>query len=71
MATVINTPEGISAFRLLSIRGRLELELSGLRFKGGSTFVVVKREFNLKGSRQKVYDDYCAMLRERGILSND
>jgi hypothetical protein len=68
---MIDTPEGIEAVRLLSIKGRLKLELMGLRFKGGSTFAHVKREFGFKGSRQKVYDQYIAMLKERGILPND
>lgn len=65
--TIIDTPEGIEAFRLLSIKGRLSLELKGLRFRI-NTFPAVKREFGFKGNNQKVYDQYCAMLRERGIL---
>ncbi len=68
---IIDTPAGIEAFRLLSIKGRLSIELRGLRFKGGSTFAHVKREFNLKGRNQKVYDDYCNLLRERGILKDN
>jgi hypothetical protein len=65
---IADTPEKIAAFRLLSLRGRLQLELKGLRFKGGSTFSVVKREFNLKGSRGKVLEQFNTILRDRGIL---
>lgn len=65
---IITTPEGIEAFRLLSIKGRLSLELKGLKARGGSTFTYVKRQFGFKGSRQKVYDQYVQMLKDRGIL---
>jgi len=65
--TMIDTPDGIEAFRLLSIRGRLRLELLGMRFRI-NTFPVVKREFGFKGNNQKVFDQYEAMLKERGIL---
>ncbi len=61
----------VEVFRLLSIKGRLSLELKGMKSSRGSTFAYVKREFNLKGRNQKVYDDYCNLLRERGILKDN
>lgn len=68
--TMITTPEGIEAFRLLSIKGRLGLELKGMRFSSRrSTFAYVKSEFGFKGNNQKVYDQYIQMLKERGILA--
>lgn len=33
MSTVIDTPKGIEYFRMLSIRGRLQLEMTGIRFR--------------------------------------
>ena len=60
-ATVI-TGNAISLFRLMSIRGRLKLELKGIKFRGGSTFTVVKKEFNLKGSREKVLEQFEAIV---------
>jgi hypothetical protein len=42
--TVIDTPEGIAMFRLLSMRGRLRLEMRGLRFKGRPTLAVLRSE---------------------------
>jgi hypothetical protein len=66
---VFDTPDKIEAFRLLSIRGRLQLELKGIKFKGSkSTFSYVKQEFGFKGQNVKVFEQYEAMLRERGIL---
>lgn len=65
--TIIETPEGIEAFRLLSCYERMKLELRGLRFRI-NTFPAIKREFGFKGSNAKVLEQYEAMLRERGIL---
>lgn len=75
LSTIVDTADGIEAFRLLSIRGRLQLELKGLKFKPlpgyGSTFTFVKRTFSFKGNKQSVYDQYEAMLREKGVLADD
>jgi hypothetical protein len=44
---VIDTPEGIEAFRMLSIHGRMKLELkTGIGFRV-PTFPAVKRELGL------------------------
>lgn len=67
MATIIDTPEGIEAFRLLSIYGRLKLELKGIRFRI-NTFPQVKREFGFKGRNQKVFEQYEAMLKDKGLI---
>lgn len=58
---VCDTPDSIRMFSLLSMRGRLRLEMKGMRFKpvrGMSTATVVKKMFNLpKGCRnQKALD---------------
>lgn len=67
---MVDTPEGIEAFRLLSIHGRLKMEMVGLRFRV-ATFPAVRKQFGFKGSRQQVFDAYEAMLRERGLLRAD
>jgi hypothetical protein len=47
MTTVIDTPEGINFFRLLSLRGRLQLEVkTGMRFRL-SAAQAVRKMFNL------------------------
>jgi hypothetical protein len=70
MAMMIDTPEGIEAYRLLAIKGILKLELAGMRGKI-NTFAAVKREFGFKGSRQFVYEQYVAMLLEKGLLRDE
>jgi anion-transporting ArsA/GET3 family ATPase len=66
---VCDTPEKITAFRLLALRSALGLEIKGLKRRGQSVFSIVKREFSLKGSKQSVYDQFEALLRTKGILA--
>jgi hypothetical protein len=65
---VCDTPDKIEAFRLLALRGALKLECKGLRRKGQSVATLIKREFNLRGTKQQLSDQFEALLRERGIL---
>lgn len=67
---ILDTPDQIEAYRLLAIKSRLKLELLGMRFKDGSTFAYVKRTYGFKGNRQKVYDQYVSMLKEKGVLTD-
>jgi hypothetical protein len=64
---VIDTPEGIRAYRLLALRAALGLEVKGLKGRVNA-YATIKKEFNLKGSKAKVYELYEAKLREMGIL---
>jgi hypothetical protein len=65
---IANTPEQIAAFRLLALRQALNLEIKGLKRRGKSASAIIKQEFNLKGTKQSVADQYEAILRERSIL---
>jgi hypothetical protein len=65
---IANTPEEIQAYRMLSLKGALKLELLGFKRRGPSVFSIVKREFGLRGNRQAVFDQYVQLLRDRGIL---
>jgi len=59
---MIDTKEGIELYRLLALKYRLKMELSGMKFRDGSTYAMVKKEFGLKGNKQKVYDQFCAII---------
>jgi hypothetical protein len=68
---ILTQPHQIEAFRLLAIKGRLELELKGIKFRGGSTFAYVKRTFPLTGRlarRKWVLEAYIRYLQQRGVL---
>ena len=64
-----NTPEAISAYRLLMLASALKLETKGIYPIAGSrsAYTVIKKEFNLKGSKIKVLSQFDEMLIEAGI----
>ena len=68
MSIIIDTPEGIAAYRMLALRSALKLEILGMKHSRGSAYATIKREFNLRGNRQKVLEQYENLLREKGIL---
>ncbi len=63
-----NTPEQISAYRLLMLASALKLETKGIYpIKGCSAYAQIKKEFDLKGSKLKVLSQFDEMLIEAGI----
>ena len=65
---ILNTPNQIDAFRLLTLRGALRLEVMGMKRHGRSAYAIVKDEFDLKGSTQKVFDQFTEILQENDIM---
>lgn len=56
---ILNTPTQIEAFRFKTLLRGLKLELAGMKMsRGRSCYSIIKQEFNLKGSKQKVYDQF-------------
>jgi len=63
-----NTPEQISAYRLLMLASALKLETKGIYpIKGCSAYAQIKKEFGLRGSKQKVLDQFNQMLVEANL----
>jgi hypothetical protein len=66
---ICDTPEKINAFRLLTLRSALKLEIAGLRAsRGFSAYKVIKTEFGFKGDKQSVSDQFAAYLTQIGVL---
>jgi hypothetical protein len=65
---ILNTPSQIDAFRLLTLRGALRLEVMGMKRHGRSAYALVKEEFDLKGNKQKVFDQFTEILQENNIM---
>ena len=65
---ILNTPNQIDAFRLLTLRGALRLEVMGMKRHGRSVYSIVKEEFALKGNKQKVFDQFTEILQENNIM---
>ena len=56
---VYDTPEAIKTYRQRVLLKGLEAELIGMKLsRGRSCYCIIKEEFDLKGSKQKVYDQF-------------
>ena len=61
---IADTPEKIELYRMHVLHKMLKLELLGIKFKRGmpTAYSAIKKEYNLKGSRQKVYDAFTEII---------
>ena len=50
--------DDINRYRLKTLLSALKLETLGMKCRGKSVYSIIKKEFNLKGSKQKVYDQF-------------
>ena len=65
MTTVLDTPEQIEMFRYKTLLKGLKLETLGMQMsRGRSCYSIIKQEFGLKGSKQKVFDQFKLMLEQ-------
>ena len=64
-AMIFSTPEQIQGARLLAIKYRFKLELKGIKFKGRTSYSIVKEEFKLKGTRKDVYEQFVQLIEQR------
>ena len=67
---ILDTPEQIHAYRLhvLLIGLETEIKFSGHQLtRGRSCYSRIKSEFNLKGNKQKVYDQFKNLMIEMGV----
>ncbi len=51
---ILDTPEQIARFALLSLRGRLRLECLGMKSRGASAASILKRQYGYKGSNAAI-----------------
>ena len=62
---IADTPQKIELYRMHVLHKMLKLEMLGLKMNKGSqptAYSAIKREYNLKGSRQKVWDTFKDMI---------
>ena len=56
---IADTTDKIALYQMLVLRSELKLEMLGLKMSRGRTaYSAIKQMFNLKGSRQKVFDAF-------------
>ena len=74
MSIIADTPQQIDLYRMLVLEKMLRLEILGLKMgRGRTAYSAIKKEFNLKGSRQKVYDIFKQMIeatKQKGEINN-
>lgn len=61
MATVL-TDSQVTDYRAKVLLSAISLECKGMKRNGPSAYSIVKREYNLKGNKQSVYDQLSAIL---------
>ena len=60
---IIDRPEQIELYRMLVLEKMLRLEILGLKMSRGKTaYSAIKEEYNLKGSKQRVWDTFKLMI---------
>ena len=63
MGMIIDKPEQIELWQMLVLRSSLKLEMLGLKMSRGKTaYSAIKKEYNLKGSKQRVWDTFKLMI---------
>ena len=63
MSIIADTPQQIDLYRMLVLEKMLRLEILGIKMGRGKTaYSAIKKEYSLKGSRQKVYDIFKQMI---------
>lgn len=67
--TVLTNPDDIAAYRLLVLQKGLSLETKGIKMsRGRSCYSIIKEEFNLKGNKLSVLDQFTKLLQEQNVL---
>ena len=64
---IADTPQKIELYRMHVLEKMLKLEMLGIKMnKGGqpTAYSAIKREYNLKGSRQKVWDTFKEIIKQ-------
>jgi hypothetical protein len=59
---IVLTGQDITDYRARVLLSALKLECLGMKRNGPSVYSIVKRDYNLKGSKQSVYDQLKSIL---------
>ena len=71
---IADTPQKIELYRMHVLHKMLNLEMLGIKMnKGGqpTAYSAIKKEYNLKGNRQKVYDTFKEVIEQHKLLYED
>jgi len=62
MSMMFDTPASIAFFQLAARKGALAMELRGMKRRGRSVYSICKSEYGLRGNRESVYEQMCALV---------
>jgi hypothetical protein len=60
--THVLTGDAITTFRQRVLLSALKLECKGMKRNGPSVYSIIKQEYNLKGTKQKVLEQFESMI---------
>jgi hypothetical protein len=60
--TQVLTGDAITLYRQRVLLSALKLECKGMKRNGPSVYSIIKREYNLKGTKQKVLEQFESMI---------
>ena len=69
MSIIADTPNKIELYRMHVLHKMLKLEMLGIKFKRGmpTAYSTIKKEYNLKGSRRKVYEQFVKLIEDKKV----
>ena len=62
---IADTPEKIEIVRLCALKSALKLEILGMKRRGRSAYAIIKEQFNLKGNKEKVLNQFNEILEKK------
>ena len=61
---IIERPEHIELYRMITQRQALKLEMYGMKTRGRSAYALIKEMYGLKGSKQKVLEQFTRIIED-------
>ena len=59
---ILSDKNKIDKYRLFVLRSALKLETLGMASRGRSAYSIIKKEFNLKGNKKKVLEQFSNLI---------
>ena len=64
---IIDNPNHIELYRMITQKQALKLELVGLKTRGRTAYSLIKEMYGLKGSKQKVYEQFVKLIEDKKV----
>ena len=64
---IIDNPNHIELYTMMVQKQALKLEIYGMKRRGRSAYALIKEMYKLKGSKQKVLEQFTKIIEDRKI----